>query len=402
MRLNLYSFLLILFSIIFNTAKAEDRIDTTYYDKDWKVINNKQFADYYRYSLIPENSNSKRIFRSYYITGELESVGGFISLSDTNDSLSVFEGEITGYFRNGKMSYKRIYSHGKANGVFIDYSEDELIKCHGTLLDGELNGLYTEFYRDGGFMQIEYLNGRPKYDYYLMSNVEGYMLRYSVFDDSPIWEQPMIDERKTDYRDGKQWQFYNKNGLMVAISNTPIKDYGSWHKVDILITNNSKEILEFDSDSLSSYSINKYGSPRSLPVWSCDMYLAKVRRVQNVNTAIGIISDGLAASFAGQSTSISYTNSPGKTGTAVTRTYSYNSAVAYQAQVLSRSWLSSVENQQMNIRDIKEQGYLKRNTIYPGETISGYIHIERISWDRLYVNLKMNDATYMFDWNNKR
>ncbi|MGL4412212.1 MAG: toxin-antitoxin system YwqK family antitoxin [Bacteroidales bacterium] len=402
MRLNLYSSLLILFSIIFSSVKAEDRIDTTYFDKDWKVINNKQFADYYRYSLIPENSNSKKIFRSYYFTGELESIGGFISLSDTNDSLSVFEGEVIGYFRNGKMSYKRIYSDGKANGVFIDYSEDELIKCQGTLLDGELNGLYTEFYKDGGFMQIEYLNGRPKYDYYLMSNVEGYMLRYSVFDDSPIWEQPIIDERKTDYRDGKQWQFYNKNGLMVAISNTPIKDYGSWHKVDILITNNSKEILEFDSDSLSSYSINKYGSPTLLPVWSSDMYLAKVRRVQNVNTAIGIISDGLAASFAGQSTSISYTNSPGKTGTAITRTYSYNSAVAYQTQVLSRSWLSSVENQQMNIRDIKEQGYLKRNTIYPGETISGYIHIERISWDRLYVNLKMNDITYMFDWNNKR
>ena len=54
--------------------------DTLYYDKDWKGVSSKAFAVFYR--VLPKDRNNilRKPFRDYYITGELQSEGGFISV----------------------------------------------------------------------------------------------------------------------------------------------------------------------------------------------------------------------------------------------------------------------------------------------------------------------------------
>ena len=131
--------------------------------------------------------------------------------------------------------------------------------------------------------------------------------------------------------------------------------------------------------------------------------MKKVRRQQNWAMALAAIGEGMSAASAGYSTSTtnsSYSGSSYSTGHASaygsggyafgnysktssyfgsssSTTTTYDAAAAYQAQVIASERVASYSNSLLSDRAIKEEGYLKRTTIYPGETISGYINIER-------------------------
>ena len=53
----------------------QDRLDTLYYNKSWKVTPNKAFANYYRLALYPADSTAAKEFRTYYMSGELQEIG---------------------------------------------------------------------------------------------------------------------------------------------------------------------------------------------------------------------------------------------------------------------------------------------------------------------------------------
>ena len=251
-------FFLTIFICINIYSYSQERIDTIYYDKNWKGVSNKTFADFYRIAVYPNNSNYKKLFRDYYITGELQCSGAFISVNQFDDSQSVFDGECSYFYKNGKVSSKITFSNGKKNGEFCEYSEDGLVKRKGIFLNDKLSGLYTEFLDDGGYIQAEYINGEPKYNYYVRSNKNGQIAKIKYSDNKPLWETPSVSERKTEYKDGTPWQYYIKNGLIVAQTNTTTRDYGKWHRVDIVIANNSMVPIDFNpEEDITAYSINK-------------------------------------------------------------------------------------------------------------------------------------------------
>ena len=418
------------FAFIFclNNLAAQERVDTIYYDKDWKGVGKRQFADFYRIAIYPENSHYKKQFRDYFITGELQGSGGFISIDKFDDSKSIFDGECVGYFKNGKIEHKDTYRNGKLNGESYKYTEDGLIAIKANLVNGELDGLYTEFLGGGDYIQAEYRAGEPKHNYYIMSNADGQVLKLRISDNEPIWESPSVAERKTEYQKGIPWQFYTKNGLMVALTNTTTKDYGKWHRADIIISNNSLVPIEFDPEKITAYSIDKKEKTTNLPVWSCNRYMRKVRNAQAwAAVAVGV-SEGLATANAGCSTSTTnsstyssgqrksygsasayggggyaygtYSGSSSYSGSSYTTstTTNYDAAAAYQARVLSANRIADFENAQWDARQIRQEGYLKKSTIYPGETISGYVHIERISGNSVYITIKINGANYIYGW----
>ncbi len=51
-----------------------------------------------------------------------------------------------------------------------------------------------------------------------------------------------------------------------------------------------------------------------------------------------------------------------------------------------------------NDRVVKEQGYLKKTTVHPGESIVGYMNIKRKKGKILTVNIAVDDCVYSFDW----
>ncbi|MDR2065684.1 MAG: hypothetical protein LBP85_08280 [Prevotellaceae bacterium] len=189
--------ILALLAAISFSSFAQERIDTIYYDKDWKGVSNRTFADFYRIAVYPASDSYKKLFRDYYITGELQASGAFISIDKFDDSKSVFDGETITYFKSGKIHYKNHYSNGKRNGEHCEYYEDGLVVKKMDFVNDELSGLYTEFLENGAFVQAEYINGKLKYDYYVTSNQNGQIVKIKYSDNQPLWESPSVNERKT-------------------------------------------------------------------------------------------------------------------------------------------------------------------------------------------------------------
>ena len=91
----------------------------------------------------------------------------------------------------------------------------------------------------------------------------------------------------------------------------------------------------------------------------------------------------------------SYHGSSATTSTTTT----YDGAAAYQAQVIASNRMANYENSLLQERAIKQEGYLKRTTIYPGDAISGYINIKREKGSSMDVFVDINGAIYEFPWN---
>ena len=418
------------------------KIDTLYYDGEWKKAPHKAFAEYYRLALYPANTNEKKLFRDYYIDGSLFGKGCFLSIDSQDDSNSIFEGSIDRYYKNGKIQSHYYYSNGKLNGEFIDYFEDGLIRRKGYYKDGILDQRLTEFFSDGSYIQLEFSDGEAVNDYYVYGNPGGGTFKLNLSNDSLYWETPIISERKKVHRDGVMWELYSSNGIIVAETCKETRDYGKWYKIDVMISNDTPFPIEFDpSIDVSAFVLDDHQYPTLLTVWSSDEYLQKVKRSQNWEAIAVGISEGISAASAAYSTSTTttsgsvhgsvssfgYSSSSGSAfaygsggyaygtsfrngiysgnssfnvyGSSTSTTRTYDGAAAYQAQVIARKNISDFESAQWQERKAKEIGYLKKNTIAPGETISGYINIQHIDGRAMYNSIFIGDAEFKFSWN---
>lgn len=417
------------------------RIDTLYYDSDWKATPHKAFAEYYRIALYPSDPKGKKLFRDYYIDGTLRGKGCFLSIDPNDDANSVFDGTVESFFKNGKTESKRTYVNGKLDGDFIIYADDGLIQKKGTYSNGLQTGLYTEFNDDDSYFQMEFYKGKPLHEHYTYCSPTGVTMKLNVSDHKVMWESPELSERKTIYKDGVRWLVYAKNGITISQTCSISKDYGKWHRIDLIISNDSFEPIEFDpTECISAYALGAYRKPMDLEIWSCDAYLKKVRRSQNWSAFAVGLSEALAAANAGYSSSTSTTTSSyygssdyygqsssygsaaafgsggyalgsysGKSsysghgsysgyGSSTTTTWSYDGAAAYQAQVIAQQRMADFSEAQWRERQAKEVGYFKKNTINPGETVSGYVNIQREYGVAFFNTIRIHDAEYRFAW----
>lgn len=269
--------ILLFISIIMSYAVyAQERVDTLYYNRSGQIARNTLFADYYRIALYPADSTSHKEFKDFYNSGELRREGYFRAIDSLDDSKTVFDGGIQAYFRNGNIAEKSHYANGQLHGEYTHYNDKGKLITHAFYQAGELTGTYKAYNEDGSCRIIEYDAGKPIYDYYLLSDSNGNTLKFRIADDMPIWESPAIAERFVDYRDGTPWEVYFKNGLTIALTSSVVKDYGKWHRIDLIISNNSTTPIEFTPEfDISAYSTDAQGLTTYTKVWSHDEYLKK-------------------------------------------------------------------------------------------------------------------------------
>lgn len=399
--------MLVCLIIVFHSI-TQAKIDTLYYDKDWNGVDDKVFATYFR---VVENTNdtiSRKPLKDYYITGELRSEGYYIVLNRYDDSKSIFDGEFIHYYKSGKIEEKGTRIKGKQEGEYTRYTEDGLISMHAHLKNDKFHGIYTEFENDI-CRQIEYQEGNPLYDYYVVSNKDGLWSKINLKTGKPIYESPSGQEKLVEYKNGETWPYYNKNGIIVAMTSTRVQDYGKYYKISIVIANNSMFPIDFDPKEITADLFYENGLEiNDLKVYSADEYMKKVRRRQNFYTAMMTLGAVGAASNAGYSSSTTKTSYSGYSsnhgsasaysGTVTSTTKTYDGAAAYQAQVIASNMLASYQKTLQDERAIKNEGYLRKNTIYPGQTIAGYIHIARKKGSEFIVNIRINGAIYAFLW----
>lgn len=411
MKKYVYLLLLALVSPIYSIAQT--RIDTIYYDKQWRGCDSKVFASYMR--IAGEDSSARKRYKTFYSTGEVQSEGEYLCIDYKDDSRSIFDGECVTYYKSGLVETKSSWANGQLNGDHFQYDEEGLVlvKCH--YLNGVRHGLYTKFYDKGRkSIQVEYLNGVPCNDEYILSNDQGLVSRLNFHTNQPIYDIPSYRDILVKDIDDVIWLIYSMNNIQLAMSSFNVRDFGKYTQLQISIVNYSMQPIEFDPGLITASITKKNLSKQPLYVYPASDYLQKVERHQNWNLFSMALLEGLAASRVGYSTTTSvssdngYAHSYGVSsgivlnGTNYTTSRTYDATAAYQAQLLARDQIEKYSTYQFQQRKLREEGYLKRVIINPGEGIYGYVYVELQYGKSTEVIVDIGGVKYPFIWDAER
>lgn len=422
--------LLITLVLLFTGAQfaCAQELDTIYYDKNGEGISTPAFATYYRiYS--PNLIGNKKRYRDYYINGTMKSEGEYVSIDRDDDKYSIFDGECVSYYQNGNIKEKRRLFNGYLHGEYTSYYESGLVELHTFFNMGKRDGIDTYFDLESQrCIQKEMQDDKPLYDYCIISDEHGYVSKVRLSDQVVIWDSPKISDRQSFWSNDRKWLYYQINGILLAVTCELVNDYGKWFRITVNVSNHTLVPFNFGCQNFTAYVKKKNGKEVSLSVYDANLYLSKVKSAQNASLIAASIGEGLAAAAAGFSrststsktayvdASVGYANAAavGSNGYAigsaygasvsggvsktVTNTSSYNGFAAYQASVIASNRLASRSDAMWQERNQRYDGYLKRSTIHPGETLSGYVNIMRDKGESLRLIVDLYGASYEFNW----
>jgi antitoxin component YwqK of YwqJK toxin-antitoxin module len=124
--------------------------DTIYYAADKMSVSSPEQASYYRLLLTEGKGMAKQnLFKDFYMDGTLKAEGGYSFVDLGNDKNTVFNGDVTTYYANGKE------------------------QMHGKFVDGKRDGYFTLQLNNGGVAVVQYNNGVSTHDYFMVTMPNG-------------------------------------------------------------------------------------------------------------------------------------------------------------------------------------------------------------------------------------
>ena len=373
----------------------KDRTDTIYYDKTWRVISNKTFATYYRYALYPADSLAPKYFKTFYLNGELQGEGNFIELGDRNDANSIFDGEIDYYYPGGALKRRMFYSNGKSNGECTDYYENGNIKEHISIIDGKKHGINSSFTEDGIVCRLqEYDNDKPS-AFYVIVDKDGNYSKYDAATEQPLLEEPNVDERQTEYKNGVAWPYYNKNGLILGVSNSNVRDnIGNFREIRVFLVNKSMINVEIDPKNVTVYSVKK-DKRTNFELMEADEYDEKVYKKQVKNKKRSLKKKAVVTIEREDNVSENLGASVFDAGTS-------NTLKAFQERIISLKTLVNTNRMKYAEREHDDLGYLERTTVHPGEMVAGFLLTDDKKVDDLFVEVTIGGIKYGYEWKTEK
>ena len=229
-----------------------------------------------------------------------------------------------------------------------------------------------------------------------------------------------IKEMKYYYKDGNVVEYYEEDGLKIALLLTFYNNYGTYFRANVLIQNLTGKDLNFDPSNISAKIDTKKG--KDADALTYNEYMKKVKNRQNWNAFAVSFSESMAASNAGYSSSNTQTSLNSRTNTNAyaygysgniyasaygtsysntnanisSSTQSYNGSAAYAAQQNASNNVSNYQNNQYKIRQSLSEGYLKLNTIMNETEYLGYVNIQYKKTDRIQISIPINGKTFIF------
>ncbi len=377
-------------SIEVEVATPEDRVDTIYYNKNWKVTRNKAFASFYRLALYPVDTSAPKEFKTYYITGELQGEGEFEYIDKADDTKSVFVGTVTTYYQSGAVYTAGTYVSGKLEGEWTEFFPDGKICEHCVMNDGRRNGLCVSFTEDGTVCTVtSYKNGETG-DYYAIIDVNGNYSKYSVADKTLLLETPEPDEIKTEYRNGIAWPYYNKNGIIVGVSNSMTDYIGDYREIGIFIVNKSMTNIDIDPAMIDVYSV-KNGKRKDYKLVGADEYDKKIMKVKKRNAKRAVKNKAVVEKEREN-------NVNSNLGAQVFNAGTSNTLKEFQRRMCEMKVLDDDTHMRYAEKLPEDLGYLERTTVHPGEIVSGYLYTSDSKAADLFVNVQINGIDYLFEW----
>jgi len=201
----------------------------------------------------------------------------------------------------------------------------------------------------------------------------------------------------TEFRDGCEWGYIAKNGFVVGVNNQMAKDdYGSYYQIGIIIQNLTNTPYTFDPADIFAELCKNNGDTVLLKVYTNEAFQKKIKRAQTWTMILTGLANGVSAGMAGYQTS--YTTQRAGNYVYSSPVTTYNASAAYVAQTASTTQLMIMGRQMENDRKVREEGYLKKNTINSGEGIIGYMNIKKRKGKIMTVVVPINGIAYEFKW----
>lgn len=133
--------------------------DTIFYAENMSNVASAEQASYYRILMTAGTGiNKQDVFKDYYMNGNLRAEGGYSFIDLGNDRNTVFKGEVTTYYKNGKE------------------------KWHGKYVNGKREGYFTLQLREGGVAVVQFKNGKSVHDYFTVTYKDGTMEKRPLSD----------------------------------------------------------------------------------------------------------------------------------------------------------------------------------------------------------------------------
>ncbi len=214
---------------------AQNDTIISYYDKDWKIIDSKAKAEYYRISF---KQNGLWQVRDYFINDSLQMSGAF-----KGRSMSFEHGPFVYYHENGQISEKGVYHLGKRVHKWFAWYDNGQKKYEIDFDAGLPVGLVKTWYENGNLESI------GKFNYGLEYGIWGYYYKSGVIKAEGEWENGLRKGLWKYYYDlpdhpYKLLQVY-ENGYLIAttalwkngkthIEGNFLKDkrHGAWKNYD--------------------------------------------------------------------------------------------------------------------------------------------------------------------------
>ena len=126
--------------------------DTIFYAENMSNVASSAQSSYYRLLMTTGTGlNKKDVFKDYYMNGNLRAEGGYSFIDLGNDRNTIFNGEVTTYYKNGKE------------------------KWHGKYVNGKREGYFTLQLREGGVAVVQFKNGKSVHDFFTVTYKDGKM-----------------------------------------------------------------------------------------------------------------------------------------------------------------------------------------------------------------------------------
>ena len=135
-----------------HVGKATVVADTIFYAENMSNVASAEQAAYYRILMTTGSGLTKKdVFQDFYMNGNLRAEGGYSFIDLGNDRNTIFNGEVTTYYKNGKE------------------------KWHGKYVNGKREGYFTLQLREGGVAVVQFKNGKSVHDFFTVTYKDGKM-----------------------------------------------------------------------------------------------------------------------------------------------------------------------------------------------------------------------------------